>query len=72
MVMAPEGCVYVGLPVDAARLLDDLVREGRVGLELQPGIHARAATGVYVIPHHNDRVTSATEKAEAGGETAAS
>lgn len=72
-IAGPQGRVYIGLPADAARVLGDLVREGRVGLELQPEIHARAATGVYVIPHRNERYASATdhEEEEAGGEPAA-
>lgn len=57
-IVGPQGRVYVGLPADAARILGDLVREGRVGLELEPGILARAATGVYVIPHHHDRAAT--------------
>ncbi len=72
-LVSPQGRVFIGLPPDAARILGDLVREGRVGLELQPEIHARAATGVYVIPHHNDRFTAPPEgeEDEAGGEPAA-
>jgi len=67
-----QGKVYVGLPMDAARVLGELVREGRVGLELQPGVLARAATGVYVIPHHNDRsLVPEDEEQETGGEPAA-
>jgi hypothetical protein len=48
------GRVYVGLPADATRVLGDLVREGRVGFELQPGLAAQAAIGVYVIPQPRD------------------
>lgn len=72
-IVGPQGRVYVGLPADAARVLGELVRDGRVGLELQPGIHARAATGVYVIPHQHDRTTPATEgeDEETAGESAA-
>ena len=68
-----DGRIYVGLPPEAARILGDLVRDGRVGLELQPGIHARAATGAFVIPHQNDHVAPTTEKEEdeTGGEPAA-
>jgi hypothetical protein len=49
------GRVYVGLPSDATRVLGDLVREGRVGLEILPGLAARAAIGVYVVPQPRDR-----------------
>lgn len=51
-VPSPEGRVFVGLPSDAARVLGDLIREGRVGIELDPSIHAHAAIGVYVVPQH--------------------
>jgi hypothetical protein len=54
-VATVEGRIYVGLPSDAARALGDLVREGRVGLELRPGLLARVAIGVYVIPQSRDR-----------------
>jgi len=72
-IATPEGRVFIGLPQDAARVLGDLVREGRVGLELQPGILARAATGVYVVPHRNDHNAPMAEEGEeeAGGEPAA-
>jgi hypothetical protein len=72
-IAGPQGRVYVGLPPDAARILGELVRDGRVGLELQPEIHARAATGVYVIPHPHDRITPSAEgeEEESGGEPAA-
>ena len=53
------GRVYVGLPSDATRVLGDLVREGRVGLEIQPGLAARAAIGVYVVPQPRDRLQPA-------------
>jgi hypothetical protein len=51
-----QGRVYVGLPSDATRALGDLVREGRIGLELQPGLMAKVAVGVYVMPQARDRV----------------
>ena len=47
---------YVGLPVDAARVLGDLVREGRIGLELRPGLMAKVALGVYVVPQPHERM----------------
>jgi hypothetical protein len=50
LIVSQHGRIYVGLPADATRALGDLVREGRVGLELQPSLHARAAIGAYVIP----------------------
>ncbi len=65
-IVCQQGRVYVGLPSDAARVLGDLVREGRVGLELQPGLMARVAIGAYVIPHARnhaaaERLSSETE-----------
>jgi len=55
VMVVPDGRVYVGLPSEAARVLADLVREGRVGLELAPGILAKAVTGVYIIPGRHER-----------------
>ena len=54
-IVVSTGRSYVGLPVDAARVLGDLVREGRIGLELRPGLMAKVALGVYVVPHPHDR-----------------
>ncbi len=50
------GRIYVGLPSDATRALGDLAREGRIGLELQPGLMAKVAVGVYVMPQPRDRL----------------
>lgn len=50
MILCPEGQIFVGLPTDAARVLGDLVKEGRVGLETEPGLLVRAAIGAFVIP----------------------
>ena len=52
-----QGRIYVGLPSDATRALGDLVREGRIGLELQPGLMAKVAVGAYVVPQPRDRFT---------------
>lgn len=49
-VTSPNGHVFVGLPGDAARVLGELIREGRVGVEIEPSLHAHAAIGVYVVP----------------------
>jgi hypothetical protein len=49
------GRIYVGLPSDATRALGDLAREGRIGLELQPGLMAKVAVGVYVTAQRRDR-----------------
>jgi len=36
-------------------VLGELVREGRIGLELRPGLMARVALGVYVMPQAHER-----------------
>jgi hypothetical protein len=54
-IVTSTGRSYVGLPADAARVLGDLVREGRIGLELRPGLMAKVALGVYVVPQSHDR-----------------
>jgi hypothetical protein len=48
-MVGPAGRVYVGLPVGQAKLLEDLWREGKVGLELAPDVRAPVVTGVYGI-----------------------
>jgi hypothetical protein len=54
-IVTSNGRAYVGLPADAARVLGDLVREGRIGLELRPGLMAKVALGVYVVPQPHER-----------------
>jgi hypothetical protein len=46
-IQTPEGKTYVGLPERAARLLEELVRERRIGLEYVVDLHARLAIGVF-------------------------
>jgi hypothetical protein len=46
-IQTPGGTTYVGLPDRAARLIEDLVRENRVGLECTAEVQARLAVGVY-------------------------
>ncbi|HLH74308.1 MAG TPA: hypothetical protein VKX96_13555 [Chloroflexota bacterium] len=68
-----NGTVYVGLPREAARLLQDLVREDKVGIELEAGIMANAVVGVYVMPHRGDSAalpSSGEEEEATGAETA--
>jgi len=48
-IESPGGRVYVALPQRAARLLEDLVKEHRVGLELTPDLGARLVLGVYAF-----------------------
>jgi hypothetical protein len=64
-IVTARGRIYVGLPADASRALGDLVREGRVGLELQPGLMANVAVGVYVMPHARDRFGQAHAPSDA-------
>lgn len=54
-IATSTGRAYIGLPADAARVLGDLVREGRIGLELRPGLMAKVALGVYVVPQPHER-----------------
>ena len=54
-ILTSTGRAYIGLPADAAKLLGDLVREGRIGLELRPGLMAKVALGVYVVPQAHER-----------------
>ncbi len=54
-IFTATGRVYIGLPADAARVLGDLVRERRIGLELRPGLMAKVALGVYVVPQPHER-----------------
>ncbi len=48
-MIGPGGHVYVGLPAHQAQLLEDLWRDGKVGLELAPDVKAPIVTGVYGI-----------------------
>lgn len=73
IVTLRDGTAYIGVPSEAARLLQDLVREEKVGLEFESGIVARAVVGVYVIPHRGDSLTVPSNEEEveytAGGDT---
>ena len=42
-----EGTCYIGLPPDAAELVGQLSREGRVGLDLNLNVKARVVQGLY-------------------------
>ncbi|HEX5415966.1 MAG TPA: hypothetical protein VFZ25_09895 [Chloroflexota bacterium] len=63
-IVGLNGRLFVGLPSDAARVLGDLVREGRVGLETEPGLLARAVVGAYVIPQGQHAHEQPDEEAE--------
>jgi hypothetical protein len=46
-VETTEGMYFVGLPSDAAAIVAQLCREGRIVLDVNPDIKARAVQGVY-------------------------
>ena len=48
-IEGPLGQVFVGLPSKQARLLEELWREGKVGLELAADVRAPTVTGVYGV-----------------------
>ena len=48
-MIGPGGRVYVGLPPHQAELLEELWRDGKVGIELAPDLMAPIVTGVYGI-----------------------
>jgi len=48
-IQSPGGRAFVALPQRAARLLEDLVKEHRVGLELAPDLGARLVLGVFAF-----------------------
>jgi hypothetical protein len=48
-VLTSEGTCYIGLPEDAADLIGQLCREGRVGLDLNLNVKARVVQGVYPV-----------------------
>ena len=48
-MIGPGGRVYVGLPPHQAGLLEELWRDGKVGIELAPDVMAPIVTGVYGI-----------------------
>ena len=76
VIAGGHGRLFVGLPADAARVLGDLLREGRVGLETEPGLLARAVVGAYVIPQNQNVYEhpgvdfGSPSEPEAGGESA--
>src|SRR5215207_6297564 len=47
-IQVQGGRAYIGLPQRAGRLLEDLAREHRVGVELAPDLQVRTVIGVYV------------------------
>lgn len=53
----PGGRAYIGLPQDAGQLVQDLWREGKIGLDLALDVHARSVTGLYTVPNRADRIT---------------
>ena len=65
----PAGRVYVGLPSHQARFLEDLWREGRIGLELASDVKAPSVTGIYGVYHRwEPRVGPEPEAPDPDGE----
>jgi hypothetical protein len=48
-IVAPSGRAFVALPARAARFLEDLVREQRIGLEMAADLNARMVVGVFAF-----------------------
>ena len=48
-IVAPKGRAFVALPQRAARLLEDLVKEHRVGLEMAADLNAPMVVGVFAF-----------------------
>ena len=48
-IRTPHGVVFIGLPNRGAQLLRQLVREGRIALDLLPDVRGSVVTGVYAI-----------------------
>ena len=46
-VPTSEGTCYIGLPPEAAELIAQLCREGRIGLDLNLNVKARVVQGVF-------------------------
>jgi hypothetical protein len=66
-VPTSEGTCYIGLPQDAAELIGQLCREGRIALDLNPNVKARVVQGVYPVRLPVQRA-SAGGDGTAGGE----
>lgn len=54
-IEGPAGHAFVGLPAHQARLLQELWKEGKVGLELAADIEAPTVTGVYGVYQRGER-----------------
>jgi hypothetical protein len=48
-IASPNGRAFVALPQRAARILEDLVKEHRLGLEMAADLNARMVVGVYAF-----------------------
>lgn len=75
----PGGRVYVGLPKEPRQMLQDLWREGKVGLEMSVDIRAPVVLGVFSInyraqgePHQGVRPESGESETGNGSTAAAS
>jgi hypothetical protein len=54
-----EGTCYIGLPPEAAELVGQLSREGRIALDLNLNVKARVVQGIYPVRLPAPRQTSA-------------
>ena len=52
-ITTPEGKLYLGLPPTAAKLVVELWRQRKIGLQLSVDLHARVVVGIYptAIPY---------------------
>lgn len=66
-----EGKLYVGLPSQAARALEDLRQQGKIGYELSVDVNARVLVGAYVVWKKGREERPSRESERAGDEDAA-
>ena len=65
-VPTSEGICFIGLPPEAADMVGQLSREGRIGLDLNLNVKARVVQGVYPVrmpaPRHASAEGGAPKK----------
>src|SRR5688500_19210690 len=59
-----EGTCYIGLPPEAAELVGQLSREGRIALDLNLNVKARVVQGIYPVRLPPPRQPSADRSEE--------
>ena len=60
----PGGRVYVGLPKEPRQMLQDLWREGKVGLELSVAVQAPVVLGVFSLNNRGSNTQVPTARSE--------